>query len=459
MRSWRRTFWAVWFSNLIAGMAMMSILPFFPGHLEALGVGERSSIAVWTGLLYGAAPFSAALASPFWGALGDRFGRRLMVLRSLAALFLFVGAMAFATAPWQLLVLRLIQGLFSGFFAPSMTLVSARAPAGEQGRVAGTMQAAMVWSAIGGPLLLRRRLRRRARAARPPLGEAVRAWTSIQAVYLVVAALAALAALLVIACVDEDAPAPPSAEGGRAGPRPPGALRRVLAESVADLSELRAKRDLRAAVVLLFWIQFGVGATNPQLELFVRDLPASWLSVSAAAPFSVLALTNLLALKRWGAAGDRHGSRRVLDWCAVASGLALLVHAVAPTYELLLAARALLGCATAGSGPLAFGVAAAETATDRRGSAIGLVFSARAMAVALSAGIGGWLSAWIGIPGLFALGGLVVLLSWVAQRTSARRERANAVGGGAGGSGGAGDAAGAREARSTSAVPRSGSPP
>jgi DHA1 family multidrug resistance protein-like MFS transporter len=410
MASWRRTFWAVWFANLIAGVAMMSILPFFPVHLEALGLTDRDAIATWTGLLYGAAPLSAAVASPLWGALGDRFGRRLMVLRSMAALFLFVGAMAYATTPWQLLVLRTIQGLCSGFFAPSLTLVSARAPADQQGRVAGAMQAALIGGAIGGPLL----------------GEAVRAALSVQAVYLVVAALAALSAGLVIACVDEDPrPATPRE------PRPAqatGALRRVLSQSLADLHELREKRDLRGAVVLLFWIQFGVGATNPQLELFVRDLPARWLPPSAAAAFSVVALANLLALTRWGLAGDRYGSRRVLDWCAAASGLALLVHAVTPTYELLLGARVLLGVATAGSGPLAFGVAAAETATDRRGSAIGVVFSARALAVALSAGIGGWLSAWIGIPALFALGGLVVLLSLAAMRSRESGRASNAGG-------------------------------
>jgi MFS family permease len=403
MASWRATFWAVWFANLIAGMAMMSILPFFPVHLEALGLTDRDAIATWTGLLYGAAPFTAALASPLWGALGDRFGRRLMVLRSMAALFLFVGAMAFATTPWQLLILRAVQGLFSGFYAPSLTLVSARAPDGQQGRLAGTMQAALVGGAIGGPLL----------------GEAVRAALSVQAVYLVVAALAALSAGLVIACVDED-PRPAAPREPRPA-RATGALGRVLSQSLADLHELRAKRDLRGAVVLLFWIQFGVGATNPQIELLVRDLPARWLPQSAAAAFSVLALANLLFLTRWGLVGDRYGSRRVLDWCAAASGLVLLAHAVAPTYELLLGARLLLGVATAGAGPLAFGVAAAETATDRRGSAIGVVFSARALAVALSAGIGGWLAAWIGIPGLFALGGLVVLLALAAQRPRATR--------------------------------------
>ncbi len=65
----------------------------------------------------------------------------------------------------------------------------------------------------------------------------------------------------------------------------------------------------------------------------------------------------------------------------------------------------------AGAGPLAFGLAAAETAADRRGGAFGAVFSARALAVAVSAMAGGWLSSLTGIRGLFVVGGTMVLLS------------------------------------------------
>ena len=389
--SWRRTFWAVWFSNLIASLGMMSILPFFPGHLEAMGLTDRGLIATWTGLVYGAAPLSAALVSPLWGALGDRYGRRLMILRSLLALFLFVGAMAFATAPWQLLALRVVQGLFSGFFAPSMTLVSTLAPQDQQGRVAGSLQSALIWGGILGPLL----------------GEAVRSHSSVEAVYLMVAGLSAVAALVVFLFAREDASTRQSKRAEQASERR--GPWRVLLGSLADIGQLRSNRELRSAVILLFWIQFGIGSTNPQIELFVRDLPANYLTASAAVPFSILAFANLLALKLLGSAGDRLGHRRLLNWCALASALVLMLHAVAPSYEFLLGARVALGFAVAGAGPMAFGVAAAATSAERRGGAMGLVFSARALAVSLSAGIGGWLSAYVGIPGLFALGGLVVL--------------------------------------------------
>ena len=70
-------------ANLLAGIGMMSFLPFFPSLLEELGLSGRDEVAIWSGLIFGAAPLAATVASPLWGALGDRFGRKLMLVRSL----------------------------------------------------------------------------------------------------------------------------------------------------------------------------------------------------------------------------------------------------------------------------------------------------------------------------------------------------------------------------------------
>lgn len=69
----------------------------------------------------------------------------------------------------------------------------------------------------------------------------------------------------------------------------------------------------------------------------------------------------------------------------------------------------------AGSAPLAFGVAAAESSAEQRGSAIGVVFAARAFAIAIASLIGGALSAWIGVRGLFLGSGLILAayLAWL----------------------------------------------
>ncbi|TAJ20671.1 MAG: MFS transporter, partial [Planctomycetota bacterium] len=118
---WKRTFSAVWWANFAATAGLQSFLPFFPSHLEAVGVEGRGLVAAWAGAVFGATPLAAALTGPIWGSLGDRVGRKAMLLRSLLATSLFVGLMGLASSPLQLLVLRLLQGAFSGVIAPSIT--------------------------------------------------------------------------------------------------------------------------------------------------------------------------------------------------------------------------------------------------------------------------------------------------------------------------------------------------
>jgi DHA1 family multidrug resistance protein-like MFS transporter len=353
-------------------------------------------LALWTGLVFGAAPLSAAFMSPIWGALGDRLGRRLMVLRSMLAITFFVGAMAWVQNPWQLLALRLLQGVFSGFVAPSLTLVSVGAPAHEQGRIASSLQVAMSLGAVAGPMW----------------GELVREVVGQSAVYLSVSALSLVSALLVFFFASEDE----TKRRARSGPVGMGS---ILRESLGDLAELRASRTLRAAVVLLFFIQFGSGASLPLLELYVRDLHPHFASVpkSTAALFSVPAAMNLLAMPLWGRYGDRSGHSRALLRCAWMSGILLALHAAVFGYEELFGVRLLFGLALAGAGPLAFGVAGVEISEDRRGGAMGVVFSARAFAIASSAMLGGALAGWLGIRGLFVCGGAAILVPfWAFSR-------------------------------------------
>ena len=392
MSRWKQTFAAVWFANTVTAIGMMAFLPFFPSQLESLGLTDRAEIATWAGVLYGAAPLFAALASPLWGALGDRVGRRLMVLRSMLAITVFVGAMSFARNPWELLALRIAQGMFSGFVAPSVTLVSVLAPASEQSRVSSRLSTSMVLGAILGPLV----------------GELLRAEVGIRAVYLAVAAMSAVSAVVVLLFAHEDE------RHRRAGPEA-GQRRSGFGALLRDIGELRGQEALLASMGLLFWLQYGMGATNPLLELHVRDIGTSFegLEPSTGALFFSMSAANLVAMPLWGRYGDRLGAFRALKRCAALCALALVVQALAPTYEWLLAGRVLFGAAMAGSAPLAFGVAAAESSAEQRGGAVGVVFGARALAIAIASMTGGILSNWIGVRGLF-LGSGLVLVAYLA---------------------------------------------
>lgn len=402
MESWKRTYWAVYAANLITSIGMMSFLPFFPTLLEEIGLHDRHAIATWAGVLYGAAPLSAALTSPMWGALGDRYGRKLMVLRSMAAIAVFVGAMAFATNVAQLLVLRLLQGVFSGYIAPSMTLVSVAAPHEEQGRVTGSLQTATAAGAILGP------------GVGATLGELM----PFRYVFLLVAGLAVVSGACVVLFAHES-------HATRRRVEHETSWRHALKGSRDDLHDLWRNRTLRASLAIVFAVQFAIGTTNPILQLHVRDLwtgdPAA-LTLATGVLFSGMAAVNLLAMPLWGRYGDRTGHARALVTVALGSGLALLAQGLARHYVTLLAARLAFGAVMAGSSPLSFGLAAREAPVERRGGAFGVVFGVRTLAIASSAILGGWLSEFVGIQGLFLGGGALVLATawWMRVASGAR---------------------------------------
>ncbi len=400
MSPWKRVYWSVWLANLITSIGMMSFLPFFPSHLEELGLTDKGEIAAWTGVIFGAAPLMAAIMGPVWGSLGDRFGRKPMVLRAQLAIGFFIGCMAFARTPGELLALRLLQGVFSGFVAPSITLVSVVAPPSIQGRVAGSLQTALALGTIVGPLL----------------GAFVASEYGLSALFLGVSAAAMVSALIILVLVRE----PRTGNEGMPTVSVRGAVRGIT----RDLTEYLARPELRALFVIVFGVQFAVGMTQPLLELFVDDVwtgDPAWVSVLTACLFAIMAGCDLVFMPLWGRVGDRRGHRVVLGRTVFLTGAALVLHALAPTYFVLVLARLFLGVVYAGVKPCAFGLTAAQTHVSRRGNAVGMVLSARQFGLATSAAIGGLVAGALGLRGLFVAGGLLLFaLTWLAARSRSR---------------------------------------
>lgn len=398
-------------SNLITAVGMSSFLPFFPTHLAHLGVEDPAAIARWAGLAAGAAPFSAALMAPVWGALGDRFGRRMMVLRALVAIAFFVGMMSRATSPVELCLLRVGQGVFSGFIAPSQTLVSVAAPVAVQGRVSGSLQSALAIGSIVGPVV----------------GAAIASRFGIQNVYLWVALAALMSALVVLGFASED-------RDKRRVSSSSLSVRALLFEGWTDVFAFFSRPAMRSALVGLFAIQFAIGAVQPLLALFVGDVSEGadqsleQLASRTAGLFSAIALVLVVATPVWGWLGDRWGHRRALASSAIGSALGLALCATADTYAGLFAAQVALSLASAGANPSALGVATTQTADGERGSAFGAMFSARAFARSVAAMLGGMGAALFGLRGVCALGaatvGLWFLLQALGERAATRSRSA-----------------------------------
>lgn len=423
---WRRTYWVVWIANLVTSIGMMSFLPFFPSLLEEMGIADEGRRSLWAGVCFAAAPLSATISAPIWGAVGDRFGRKVMVCRAMAAIALFVGSMGFATSPWQLLALRLGQGMFSGFIPPSITLVSIAAPEDRQGRVAGNLGTALAIGGLVGPLL----------------GSFLaNAFGSRQAVFFFVSTMATISAVVVWFGAEEDRSLRRTGGAPSSGHPVRDAFRRLL----ADLGEVLSRPAMRAMALVVFSLQFGLGAVNPILELYIQQLFEGDLSntlwptlvgifggsggsleqqaetLATGFSFGVMAVANLVSLPLWGSWGDRVGHARALAQCGMIAALALVLQAATASYPVFLAGRFLMGVGMAGIGPLAFGLAAGQAQADRRGGAFGVVFSARTLAVAVGGTSGGLLYTYLEARGLMVLAALLVVGTLVGFRRAAPR--------------------------------------
>ncbi len=130
-------------------MAIQPILPLYVAQLGSFGISDAET----AGLILGAQGLTSAIASIYFGRLGDRIGhRRILTACTFAAGFIYL-PMAVATQSWQLLVLQAAFGVAAGGLVPTANALVAHATGPEQrGVVFGLMAGAGSMGAFVGPL-------------------------------------------------------------------------------------------------------------------------------------------------------------------------------------------------------------------------------------------------------------------------------------------------------------------
>lgn len=85
-----------------------------PLYVEELGVQGHAAIVQWSGVAFSATFITAGLIAPVWGKLGDKYGRKSMLVRASLGMAVTVSLMGMVTNIWQLVGLRLLVGLAGG---------------------------------------------------------------------------------------------------------------------------------------------------------------------------------------------------------------------------------------------------------------------------------------------------------------------------------------------------------
>ena len=136
---WKRNLFVLSIAVFIAGIAFSEIMPFLPLYIDTLGHFSHSQLNFWSGIIFSGVYFVSAIVSPWWGKLADKKGRKLMTLRASLGMAIVLGAMGLVQNVWQLLILRMLQGVFSGFVSNANALIATETPKDKSGQALGTM--------------------------------------------------------------------------------------------------------------------------------------------------------------------------------------------------------------------------------------------------------------------------------------------------------------------------------
>ena len=150
--SWKANLIALWFAQVGTTLAFSFTFPFYPLFFEEIGGFATEQAAFWTGMSGWVFGVGMGLFSPVWGVLGDRFGRKLNVVRALALGAIFLALSGFSQTPLQLLASRFVIGATSGVLPTIMALVAAHTPRERLTFAAGAVQSALFLGVALGPL-------------------------------------------------------------------------------------------------------------------------------------------------------------------------------------------------------------------------------------------------------------------------------------------------------------------
>ena len=385
--NWRRNLAALWFAEFTAIFGFSFAFPFLPIFLHTdLGVASGRDLDLWTAAAASVSGLSMGIASPIWGILGDRYGRKPMLVRSMLGGAITVGLIYFAQNPSELLVLRFLQGATSGTVAAATALVAAETPRTRVGWALGVVSSAV---ALGG-------------AIGPVVGGVAATFIGLRLVFLGGGALLLISLVPVLWIVRE------SPTVRQTGPRP------------GALSLISSQPGLRRALAVLIGAQGLASVCNsgvqPLVVLRLLEMVTTGASAATGIAFGLAGVANSAAAIGYTRLTRRFGYVRTAAAAAALLAVGTAVIGIAPVASLVVVAVGINGLFSGVIIPATAAMIGLETPHEAQSTVFGLNASSVAFGFFLGPLIGGGVAATTSVSAAILVGaalavGLAVLLA------------------------------------------------
>lgn len=384
---WQITLGVVFISQVLTAVGFSLVFPFLPLYVEHLGSTTGLSVEWMAGLVIAVQGVTMMIASPLWGAVADRYGRKLMVLRATFGGTIIMALMGMVTSGEQLILLRGIQGLVTGTVAANNALVASAAPRDKVGFAMGTLQVSL-WGGV---------------ALGPLLGGVLADMFGFAMPFFITATALFLSGVLIYFGIEEEFE-PQQISANKSKPSMFEQWQHVLSSNGVSLVYLmRFLAGVGRTMIIPIAPLFVVSLLNPEM---VRQ------SIFAGAVMSVSSATSTISGIYLGRLGDNIGHRNVLIWSAAVVVLFYIPQPFVTNVWQLLALQGLAGLAMGGIISAPSALLARYTEPGEEGAVYGLdnsiVAGARAVAPLAGAGV----AMIIGMRGTFAATAILFVVVW-----------------------------------------------
>lgn len=390
METWKRTVYISLVCVFCTSFGVSQLGPILPLYFHDLGVNTPEGMSLWSGLATGITFLIVCLAAPFWGRLADRKGRKITLIRSSFGMALCNVLIAFQTTPEGVVLIRLIQGLVSGFYSASITLIASESPLEKTGWALGLLASANLAGSLIGPLL----------------GGYIADTVGIRNDFIIVGLLMGLAGLLATAFIHENYIPKPNIEKLSIS---------KLKEQIPEFSRIVA------LCVASFIYAICIMSLQPVISVYIKGIVPSNtenLAFIAGAVFSAMGIAQLMSSSPLGKLVDKVGPRKVLVVSLIYVGLFNIPQAyVTDVYQLALI-RFLQGFGLGGMLPALNTYLSSKTPREFTGQVFSYNQSCLFLGYFLGAIGGSSLMALLGFTTLFWVSGGLFILSalWIAVK-------------------------------------------
>ena len=390
METWKRTVYISLVCVFCTAFGVSQLAPILPLYFHDLGVQTPEAMSLWSGLATGATYIIVCLAAPFWGRVADKKGRKITLIRSSFGMALCNILIAFQTTPEGVVLIRLVQGLVSGFYSASITLIASESPIERTGWALGLLASANLAGSLIGPLL----------------GGYIADTVGIRNDFIIVGALMGLAGVLATIFIHENY-VPQS--------NPEKLSIRKLKEQIPEFN------SIVALCVASFIYAICIMSLQPVISVYIKGIVPSDtenLAFIAGAVFSAMGIAQLLSSSPLGKLVDKIGPRKVLVVSLIYVGILNIPQAyVSDVYQLAII-RFLQGFGLGGMLPALNTYLSSKTPREFTGQVFSYNQSCLFFGYFLGSVGGASLMAWLGFTTLFWVSGGLFIISalWIGLK-------------------------------------------